>query len=914
MKLKSQFASQAKTLWCLPTLALVFTANVHAESWNIVGSTPTLPNTVNFSTYKWNDALNWTPNSIPNAIDASAQFDINILFTGVTPNLQGTQQINLNVATIVGNLTLGDTLTNGSPAFNGNGFYNIANGTAGSLSFEASGGNNATLQKTVGSGTTDTISATVTLTSPLTADIRTGNIEIGNGSAGVIGRIGGSVGITRAAGVTTPVVPTTKSDGGFGLLLSNPGNTYTGDTVVEHGILSARLNGNILVSTNSNFGNASTAIKVGTAATQADANGTSILNFIAGSDAANYTVARDLDLSDVTAGQTARQTISFNGNLYNFNSAGGLNSNKLTLSGTTFIANRAGGILVSVLRSGMMTEFTGDITGTNNASDLRFNGFPSAANVDGKGSGTVRFSNLDRSFSATTAVISGTLVIDGVVGAIDAASPIGLKICNFNLGSGGNILGGANFTAGAAVGLDTSADTTRALFLEKAGNSYARNIPLGSASSTTATGVLTPTTGSTAIPAVYGLNDGATATDQSKVNVPNGFKIGGLNTSGTATFSGNITSGTMQVGNTNTNNTINVGINLALMSGSPTVPGGTVAFTGIISDTSNGTLPVRPSVTRVTVNQFRNHPNLDGNNGTLIGADGNPDTAANALIGTATGGTVILGGNNTYQGGTEVLGGTLTVNNTAGSGTGTGDVTVVSGAKLGGTGTVSGSATLNSGAGLAFTVNTLLADHNSFDITTNLTLLGTTAVTILDGIGAEIGTYTLATVGGTFTGTPLANPILPAGMSGTVSVVGNELRLNVTAVISADYIAWISTYPSITGLDRAIAADPDGDGRTNLQEYAFGLIPDSGLSVNPIVAQLNKTNGKFSYTRRTVGLPSPALVYTVETSTNLTSWATDATATQVVTSTVGDVQTVEVTLSGVKPLSAPALFVRVVAK
>ena len=124
------------------------------------------------------------------------------------------------------------------------------------------------------------------------------------------------------------------------------------------------------------------------------------------------------------------------------------------------------------------------------------------------------------------------------------------------------------------------------------------------------------------------------------------------------------------------------------------------------------------------------------------------------------------------------------------------------------------------------------------------------------------------------------------------------------------YANWLLAYPSLTGDAALPGSDPDGDGRTNQEEFAFGLNPTLGSSVNPITARLNRTSGQFSYTR----LAASGLAYSVWTSTDLMTWTKDTGATQDAGAPDGNgVATVAVTLSAVKPLSMTKLFVRVEA-
>jgi hypothetical protein len=122
------------------------------------------------------------------------------------------------------------------------------------------------------------------------------------------------------------------------------------------------------------------------------------------------------------------------------------------------------------------------------------------------------------------------------------------------------------------------------------------------------------------------------------------------------------------------------------------------------------------------------------------------------------------------------------------------------------------------------------------------------------------------------------------------------------------YDTWANGTFANAFTDKDPAHDPDGDGQTNLQEFAFGLDPTTGASFNPITQQLDKTTGVFKYTRT----KDPGLIYNVYYSTNLSTWTLDASATQTSAAALAGVETVTVTLASAAPLDGK-LFVRVEA-
>jgi alpha-L-rhamnosidase len=140
----------------------------------------------------------------------------------------------------------------------------------------------------------------------------------------------------------------------------------------------------------------------------------------------------------------------------------------------------------------------------------------------------------------------------------------------------------------------------------------------------------------------------------------------------------------------------------------------------------------------------------------------------------------------------------------------------------------------------------------------------------------------------------------------------DNLRIT-TEFPGTDYQTWIQKFfpgasdPSVVDA----SADPDSDGLNNLSEYAFGLNPSNGASVNPIAAQLDRVSGRFSYTRRLAQLT--ALTYSIWFSTDLLNWAQDIGAKLGAPLVSDEMETVPVTISA-SLLSNPILFVQVRAE
>jgi autotransporter-associated beta strand protein len=287
-------------------------------------------------------------------------------------------------------------------------------------------------------------------------------------------------------------------------------------------------------------------------------------------------------------------------------------------------------------------------------------------------------------------------------------------------------------------------------------------------------------------------------------------------------------------------------------------------------------------------------------------------------------GTIELQSNNTYSGTTDVNSGTLLINSPGVLDAAS--VVTVTGGILGGTGTINGpitvaalgtlapgnpatvpastdelyveSADLSAGGTLAIQINDAApVKADQLVVTSGLDVTNAKLVITVTGTPAE-ASYVIATA------STISGSFIPANVTGlpagyTLVQTASEIR------IESAYVAWGTPYGLTAGTE---GGDLDNDGLTNFEEFAFGLVPDNGSSVNPITAQLDKPAGQFTYQR----LAASGLSYSIWTSPDLAVWTEDTTATEMVTP-AGPNESVKVTLTGA-PLTADKLFVRVKAE
>jgi autotransporter-associated beta strand protein len=189
---------------------------------------------------------------------------------------------------------------------------------------------------------------------------------------------------------------------------------------------------------------------------------------------------------------------------------------------------------------------------------------------------------------------------------------------------------------------------------------------------------------------------------------------------------------------------------------------------------------------------------------------------------------------------------------------------------------------------------------------TNHTNLADSSSVIIAGAGTlhlnYNGTDTVSAL--TFAGIARPPGVYSSANSSFITGPG---MLTVSTGPATDYEGWVEFHAITTGQ----SGDDDHDGLNNLAEYAFGLDPQSGASVQPVIELPTNSSGTFTYTRRHKSLTS--MNYTVWYSTDLGTWAKDSGATEGSPVVSGDLETVPVILSS-GLLSNPKLFIQVRAE
>lgn len=267
---------------------------------------------------------------------------------------------------------------------------------------------------------------------------------------------------------------------------------------------------------------------------------------------------------------------------------------------------------------------------------------------------------------------------------------------------------------------------------------------------------------------------------------------------------------------------------------------GTIRVTGKMTGTGTGGFAKRNTSTVVITNPANDYtgPTNIVDAGTLLVdgkisstnvyfgplADGTGTGAANGTLG----GKGLIAGNVTTKGASNISpGGT----SAGGVNTNTTDTLTI-----GGTLDLTASAV---GAGkLIYQLGTTVASDKlvAGGLTIGSGALGFTDFTFTTSGGFGPGVYTLISSGTAISGT--LNPAdltgLVGGISGTLSISGNDVILTVANPSSTPFQSWITTnYPSITSPDNDPGADFDNDQTSNFGEFAFGGAPDSGSSTGP---------------------------------------------------------------------------------
>jgi autotransporter-associated beta strand protein len=383
---------------------------------------------------------------------------------------------------------------------------------------------------------------------------------------------------------------------------------------------------------------------------------------------------------------------------------------------------------------------------------------------------------------------------------------------------------------------------------------------------------------------------GANTSLQIRTNSPaNTHNLGGGSTSATTTISlGRKTAGPGHVQNFGSldagSRTIAFNQGTNVTSGGMVVNIAEVRLTAGNNDrpmTLAGTATMTVAGASITSTPNTKRLQLDGTSASnTIGTISNGITGATLQLIKANTGTWTLSGNNSHTGTTTVSAGTLVINGNQSNATGA--VTVNGGATLSGIGTLGGAVSVLAGGTIApGLVGTLTADSSMtldgrlaiavdgvtaarLAVTGNLNITGATLDFNVQSGGVTASGYVIATFG-SLTGTAFtAVANLPQGYQIFFDLADRQIRL----VKTAGYQDWIGNH---TVTDPAAAADPDGDGLSNLIEYVLGGDPSTSSATLAPTARISGADLVFSFLRDDDS-ETADIVLTVEAGHDMATW------------------------------------------
>ena len=322
-------------------------------------------------------------------------------------------------------------------------------------------------------------------------------------------------------------------------------------------------------------------------------------------------------------------------------------------------------------------------------------------------------------------------------------------------------------------------------------------------------------------------------------------------------------------------------VNLNLASSSITTTAGTLTFRNDGADAATDSFEPRfsgdgftfsrpividnGSTGKTRLSSYNTNGTTQIFSGVISGSGSYNRTASTA----GTGGATIFTAPNTYSGGTTINDGILTINNTTGSGTGSGTVNVNSGGTLNGSGMIGGAVVVNSAGSIsAGTSAGILTLTNGLDLSTGGTNLWELAANTTNNAGVDFDQIVLT--GG--------NLVLGGASRAHVSFIGSATFPDATNAFWQDTHQWkiislsgTAANPgssNFSGVDGAagnnagtFSTSVDGSGNI-LLTFTLGVSPPPPV-INPALVGAGTTNVQLSWSS------VAGASYTVQYKTNL---------------------------------------------